>query len=369
MHAEDIDPDGSKELAMNRLRRFARVPAVVLPLCLLAAGGCGKKIWVSQYPAFYRPGLRTIVVAPFTNATNHRAARRVITEKVASALTANATYEVLRHSDLAMAADGAELRAAEGNPAALVKLLQKRGRAQAILTGSVTQYVSTQDRNWRQKPVYDDDDRRRKSDRKHKRKISHYVGYTHVRNSATVDATARLIRIADGTTIHATPPGSAKTTVTSETSGDGNVSPQRSPHECLASAGDQCVAKLLEEFAVIRKQISVERDALRTAAEMRGGEWEGGKSFRRTDPKVVVVVKLPIECDRNHFRITIVHEGSGREVAAWDFTWLRAWTCEAGKPFGFSVRELAETSGPGTYVAKLYSGSEAVLDTEFKIKD
>jgi len=368
MHAEHVAPDSTKDLAMDRARRLARWLAICLPLCLLAASGCGKKIWVSQYPSFYRPGLRTIVVAPFANATNHRGAGRLVTEKVASALTANATYEILRHSDLAMAADDAELRAAGNNPAALVKLLQKRGRAQALLTGTVTQYASSQERDWRQRPVYEDDDEDYRKGRKHKRRVSHYAGYTHIRNTATVDATARLLRIADGTAIHTTPRGSAKTTVTSETSDDGNISPQRSLHECLASAGDQCVAKLLEEFAVVRKQISVGRDAFRTASELRGGEWEGGKSFRRTDAKVVVVVKLPTECDRNHFRIAIVHKPSGREAVSQDFTWLRAWTCKAGKGFGFPMGELVKDCGSGAYVAQLYSGGEVVLEAKFTVK-
>ena len=354
---------------MSRVRRLTESSVPFLFVCLLALAGCGKKIWISQYPSFYTPDLKTIVVVPFRNATNDPVAGRVISEKVAAALTANATYEVLTRGDLSVLADEAKWRAAAGDTGALSRLLRKRSRAQAILTGTVTQYASTQERQWKKRPVYDEHDRKYRRDRKHERRPSYYVGYTHIRNEATVDATARLIRVSDGKAIHATPPGAAKVKVASETRNDGELSPERHPYECLASAGDQCVAKLLEEFAVVRKQVTVGRDALRTAAELRDGKWEGGEKFTLTDGKVLVVVKLPPECDRNHFRLVIAHGQTGQQAASRNFTWLRSWSSETGKGFGFDPRQLAHKGGgPGPYVAKLYSGNESVLETKFEIQ-
>ena len=84
---------------------------------------------------------------------------------------------------------------------------------------------------------------------------------------------------------------------------------------------------------------------------------------------MIVVVNLPVTCHRNHFRIGIARRDDGGEVAGREFTWLRAWSSEAGKGFGFSPREIAEAAGgPGRYVARLYSGGEAVLETKFKIE-
>jgi len=347
---------------MNRVRRFAQCPPRCLLACLLALGGCHRKIWISQHPRFYTPELKTIVVAPFRNATGRPAAGRVISGKVAAALAANATYEVLTRSDLAMPTDAAGPPAA-ADTAALAELLRKRRRAQAILTGTVTQYASAQKSDWRQRPVY-------QHDRKGRRRLSHYVGYTHVRNEATVDATARLIRVSDGTAIHATAPHAARAAVASEARGDEGLPPELDLDECLASAADKCVAKLLESFAVVRKQISVPRDALRTAAELRDGKWRGGKKFHLTDEKMIVVVNFPAECDRNRFRIVIARRDTGQEAASRNFTWLRHWASRTGKGFVFSPRRVAEGGGgPGRYVARLYSGREAVLEAKFEIED
>ena len=347
---------------MQCVHNLRRLGVFCLLTFLLAAGGCGKKIWVSQYPPFYTHELKTILVADFRNATNDPQAGRIMSEKVAAALAANGTYEVLHRSDLKLLANEAELRAAGGDVEALARLLRKRGRAQAILTGAVTQYGAWQHTEWQQRPIYDRKDKK-------KRKILRYEAYLHARNEAAADATARLIRVSDGAVIHATPLGAAKAKVDSETGDEGFQAPDLSPQDCLDQAANQSVAKLLEEFAVVRKQISVARDAFRTAAGFRDGKWRGGKEFRPTDEVLLVVIDLPPECDRNHFRISIEVKDTGQEVAGLEFTWLRQWSHKEGKEFPFSPDKIvAAAGGGGEFVAKLYSGAEAVLDTKFKIE-
>lgn len=349
---------------MRHCDRVVRPAAACLLACLAGVGGCGKKIWITQYPSFYTPDLQTILVVPFKNATTHPAAGRIVSEKVATALAANATYRIVRRGDLKVLA-GLE---APGEPGALAATLRKGGKVQAILTGTVTTYHCSQHWETRKRTIDEDEDERRK--KKHKRRVPHYERYTFVRNQATVDATARLIRVSDGTAIHATRPGAAMAQVTSETQNEGQAPPPLDREGALAAAANQCTAKLLEEFAVVRKQISVGRNAFRTAAELRDGKWRGGKDFQATDEKMLVVVSFPACCDRNTFRIVISRKDDGGELVAAQFTWLRHWSSSLGKAFEFSPKEIAaKGGGKGDYVAKLLSGPEVVLETKFKIEE
>jgi hypothetical protein len=347
---------------MDRSRRFPASVHLFLFVLPAALGGCAKNVWITQYPAFYTPDLRSIVVVPFRNTTGDPLAGRIISEKVTAALAANGTYQVHSHADLPLLAGEAAIEPAGGEAQALAKLLRNRGRVQAILTGTVSDYTVTQHREWRERPVY-------RRDKRGRRYLSHHEAYTHIRSEATVDAVARLIRVSDGATIHASAPGAARSKVTSEAPPDGSQPPQRTARECLAAAGDQCAAKLLEEFAVVSRQVRVGRDAFRTAHRLDGTKWKGGKKFSLTDKQLLVVVKLPPECDRNHFRIVIWRKDTGAELAAAELTWQRQWSGEVGTAFAFTPADIAaKGGGPGKYAAGLYCAHEPVLTTDFQIE-
>jgi len=351
---------------MHRIRPLARRMPLFLLVPLAALGGCGKKIWVTQYPEFHTPELGSIVVAPFHNATAQPDAGRILTDKVANAMVANGTYDIYTPGDLRGLIGRAALPAPD-QVDELAGLLRPGGKVQAILTGTVTTFAGTQQRTWKRRAIHARDHKGRVD----KDRIDRYEDYEHVHNEAAVDATARLVGVADGKVLHATRPGLAGVKVVAETPADGLGVPRMDLAECLAAASDQCVAKLTEEFAVVRKQVRVGRDALTTASGLDGEEWEREKRFERTDPQMFVVLKLPPECDRNRFRIALVRDQTRQEIATVEVTWLRRWSDKQGKAFAFSPAEIAAAGGPGDYQAVLYCGgaAEPVLDTGFEIKE
>jgi len=349
--------------------RYPRRTAKLAPLCLLAPllvlAGCGKKIWVTQYPEFYSPDLKRIVVAPFHNATDHPQAGPIITDKVTAAMVANGTYDLYTPADLRELL-GRDAPPTADSAAELAAMLRKSDKVQAILTGTVTAFSVQTDRDWRQAPVYARD----KKGRIDEDTIVGYRDYTFVRHEAVVDATAKLIHVGEAKVLHATAPGLARTDVISQTNEKDGTPPAMGRNECLASATDQAVAKLMEEFALVRKQVRVSKNALRTAAGPDDGKWDYEGTFRASDERLYVVLRLPPQCDRNRFRITIVAKASDTKVSDFELVWQREWSDEQGKGFAFSPAELiAAGGGPGDYRAILHCcDDEPVLEAKFKIQ-
>jgi len=68
---------------MNRVGTCNGWLAACTLVGLAALGGCTKEITVTQYPAFYTPDLKSMVVVPFQNGTKDPAAGQVLADKLA----------------------------------------------------------------------------------------------------------------------------------------------------------------------------------------------------------------------------------------------------------------------------------------------
>jgi len=333
---------------------FARRLTVLLLIsAAISAAGCGKKIVVYQYPDFYTPQLKKIAVVPFRNASDNQQAGQVISDKLAAAMMANQTYRVFNRNDMQALMTEQDLQIAFGGDAAeAAEKFSKTGDVQAILTGTVQTYAATSRSEQRSEPQYIYD----------KNGNPVYVGnrvYTWTRNEANVSVTAALIKVPDGTTIHAT-------AVPAQAMAPSEGSPPRmDPYACLSCAADATIAQLVEEFAIVRKQVRLGSKTLKTASEYYDGKWEYKNKFSVSDQTMFLVLQLPPACDRNKFRITIVPGESRNEVVSEEFSWSKQ---SQDKSFQYSPAEIASKGGgPGEYTIKFYSGPEPVLTQKFKI--
>jgi hypothetical protein len=352
--------------------------------CMLAGimlSGClegSKKITITQYPSFYTPDLKSILVVPFENAAPDKSAGAAISDKFANALMANQTYQVFSRNDLKMLTDQADINTAASGTDSLAAVLRSRGKVQAIITGTVTAYGVSRQMKTKQQPVYGAGGR-----------ISHYVPVQEQYFEATVEATARLVRVSDGTAIHATQKavGSASTAGAAGGGGDpmtgalssikslvGGGGSKENKHAndaggCLAQAADAAVQRLLEEFAVVRKQISVKKDAFAVSTEYYDGKWVAPKAVPMSAKQAFVVVNLPRECDRNSFVVKIQRADARDVLFEQAFIWQAQWSgTPRGQVHAFEPAAIAaKGGGPGAYVAKLYSGDVPAMEAGFKI--
>jgi len=324
--------------------------------CLITAtAGCSKKIWITQYPEFYTPDLKTIVVVPFRNQTGVRDAGNNVADRLAAAMAANGTYTIFNRNDLKAVMDERDVQIAFGSDTdAAAAKFRKLGNVQAILIGAVNTYAATSNSQRKQDPIYS------YHPQTGARYVSGYKRYVWTRNEANVAVTASLIRVSDGKTIYST-----MSPATGNAWAEGSP-PKYDVYACLNTATNYAVGQLLEHFAVVRKEIKVEIDkALRTASELYDDKWTYQDTFKDTDEKMYVVVTLPAVCDRNRFKITIIRKGEREDLVVQQITWTKDYS---GYGYVFIPKEIAaKGGGPGDYEIKFYSGPEPVLRRTFRI--
>ncbi len=340
---------------LDRRVSLGRVLLLIL-IASAALAGCSEKIVITQYPAFYTPDLKTIAVVPFRNGSGWRNAENVVSDRVAAALMANQAYKVYNRNDLSALMDESDLRlASAGDPAAAAKAFQNQTQVQAILVGTVTNYSATSNSQRKRDPIYAYNKNTGQS------YIAGYRTYTHTRNESTVAATAALIRVADGSTIHAT---SSPASATYYAEGS---PPKLDRFGCANRATESVVRQIVEQFAPVRKQIEVKpSEALRTATELYDNEWTWSDTFSRESDQMYVVLKLPACCDRNRFRLTIVRKDQRRDLAEKEIVWDAQYE---GFGYTFNPSEIAAAGGgPGQYQVKFYSGPEPVMRHDFRIE-
>ena len=344
---------------MCRIHILRQGHALLVAAALAALGGCTKKIPIVQYPVFWEVAPKTIAVTGFKNRTLVPDAARALADELAMALTANGTYRVYNRAQLETVLKEAELqRAFSDDTEVAARSMVKVGKVQAILTGSVTACSATsrRDRKYRIRQYVN------AAGRKYTRREP----YVYYHNEATMVAGASLIRITGGPPrpIHS---GQASATVTA-----GGEYPRMDPFGCLAVARARVVRKLLEEFAVIRRTVKVKQsEAFRTASGLPyEGKWPYADNFSVDDDKMYVVLRLPPECDRNRFRITVVRKDvpQAQYLAEAEIRWTRAMSAH-GKFMVFSPRRIAAAGGgPGDYLVKFYSGPpQPVMTHKIKI--
>lgn len=349
---------------MRKCSLLVRSVVVLLAGVCACSAGCTKKIWITQHPQFWTEEMSKmrIAVVPFRNRTRNRHAAEALSDELAYALSANAqaigSYgSVLNRNDIAALLDQRDLQLALGkSDADLARQFREVADADvdAILVGTVTTYSATTRNERRREPrnIYNSDG-----------KVIGvtYRTYVHTRNEAVVTATAALIRVRDGTILHATP--SPPPTWQQWAQGS---PPKMSRQACLTVARSKVVAQLVAHFAVTRRQIKITSGKdFRTARDLYDDKWTWTNKFSPSDEKAFIVLRLPPVCDRNQFRITIIRADQREDLFSGKLVWRRNW---GSRGFEFSPREIAaKGGGPGKYVAKLYSGPQPVLRYAFEI--
>ena len=356
------------------LRRSAPPLAAML---LAAAGlaGCEAKLAVRQYPAFYDPELKTVAVLPFANRTLRQEAGAYVAQRLGAALAANGTYEAIGPDELQSRLNAAGLSLPrQADPAAAADVLRRLGGIQAFITGTVTAFSADRsayvdvDRGyvfggygygyghhpwWGRSPIPLHRDWSLGAGWEYP-----WVEYHHY-VQASAAATAVLVRTADGKTIHAP---SAPASVRFVSYGR----PPETTDEALMRAADYVAQELLEHFAVVPRQLTIDPGkALRTARPTADGRTRFTDDFRPDDEKMYVVVELPPAAVRNPFRLVVARKDGEEALAEAAFDWPAA---TASRRFVFSPAKLAAQAGQGKYHVKLYADAAFVAKRAFEIE-
>ncbi|MGB2820408.1 MAG: hypothetical protein WBF17_05470 [Phycisphaerae bacterium] len=334
-------------------------------LAAAAVGGCDATLTLQRYPAFYDPALKSVAVAPFANATLRAEAGDFLANRLAEALKANGTYEVVGPAELKASLAAADIALpANADTEAVLAALRKLGGIQAVITGTVKgfstdhgSYVEVDD--W-YSPAYGAGYWR--------------YGYWHhgyyggisasIRRYsytyAYVSATAGMVLVADGKTIHATPaPLAARLR--------SHPDVDRTGDEVLAETAAAVAARLVEEFAVVPWELKVSPGkVVRTARPGKDGQLEFTNDFRPDDEQMVVVLHLPAEADRNTFRLAIAPKKGEGVLVEETITWSAA---DRTRRFVFSPRKLAEGAKGDDFEVRLYVGDELALKRGFEIEN
>ena len=347
---------------MNSTLRTKITPATLVLITMTALGGCVKKIPIVQYPVFWDRAPKTVAVTPFRNETRTRYIGMQVTNDLATRLSANGTYTVYDRMLLKAYLNEHDLqRAFSTDQDTAASAMVKIGKVQAILTGVITTC------NWPRTRMQTQIVTQRfynPNGTSYTRPVKHYV-YT---NEAELQANAALLRITPNgpQVIHSCPVrGHMKSTGTS---------PRLSREECMSIARAQVVQQLIEQFAIVRKLIRVNPSkAFFTATDQPyAGKWPKSRKFSTsTGQKIILVLILPPQCDRNTFKITVSRKEGRTELAAFSVRWTKAMSAApAGKQFILNPSDLvAKGGGPGDYVIRLFSGQpKPAIEHKIKIE-
>jgi len=341
-----------------KARAKARNGVVLLAVAAALAAGCGggsrkDKIWVYRYPDFYRPDLKRVAVLPFANRTRVRNVGRRISDKVATLLTNNRTYEVYTRTHLADVLKEHDLAAAGIVDADVAKRIGRVKSVQALVCGVCNrcETVTKNETRHNRVPVWG-------TNAQGQRVITGWrnVPYRWARHDSYVECNVVVIDCATGRHVAAVSDPSRFWATGSP--------PKYAGADTLRLAEDDQVNRIVRALAVTRTQIKLKGDVLKTATGLYDNKWDWQRRFTPGDEKLYIVVKLPPEADRNNFKLTIVPKGE-REVVA-EKAWV--WTKRHGS-FGhaFKVKPIVEIRGLGQYQAKLYSGQDPIATYDFDI--
>ena len=329
-------------------------------MAALALAGCKTTLTVQRHPAFYDPSLKTVAVATFANATLRAEAGEFLAQRLADALEANGTYNVIGPKELkAKFAEAKIALAPDADIQAVVAGVRACGGAQAVITGTVKGFSADRGSHveigdgfgpafgsgsWRHGHYY--------GSRTAVRQYSYAYSY--------VSAIAGMVRVADGKTLHATP----RTLVARFRSSEGS---ERTSDEILTRAADAVAFALVREFAVTPWKIKVSRrKTLRTARADTDDALDFTNDFRTDDEKIIVVLRLPAEADRNAFSLVVTAKDSDKPLAEETFTWSAD---DEHRTFTFTPKKLAEAAEGHDFEVRLLLGDRQVMDRSFEIED
>jgi len=347
---------------MNSAIRMKIASGSLALIAMTVLGGCVKKIPIVQYPIFWDRAPKTIAVTPFRNKTPIRNIGMQVTSDLATRMSANGSYTVYDRTLLKAYLNEHDLqRAFSSDQDAAASAMVKIGKVQAILTGAVTTC------NWPRTRVQVKVITQKffnPNGTSYTRPVKHYIQI----NEAELKANASLLRITPNgpKVIHSCPVrGYMKSTGTT---------PKYSREACMSIARAQVTQRLLEQFAVIRKfiQVSPSKAFFTVTGQPYAGKWPKSKKFSiASGQKIILVLMLPPQCDRNTFKITVSRKKGRTDLAAFDVRWTKAMSAApAGKQFILNPADLAaKGGGPGNYVLRLFSGQpKPALEHKIKIE-
>ena len=372
-----------------------------------ALAGCKKELVVTYYPEFYDEQLKTVAVMPFAGSSYAGGGGVFVTDRVIDALAATRTYTVVSGPDFLKRLDQAGFKLPERKPSAagsglldrfvdpkdkmrdvsgvqhygdpkpaepaapttadLLAALRKLGDVDGVLTGRVTQFATgsivlrnvTYYDDWpsyRHRPYY--------YDRGYYPRYYYYrrgypasydVSYSY-QSQGTVAASVDLWRVADGKKLET---AAEQLTVTS----DGRLTRDA----CLTAASEGVAARLVESLTPSPMKLRIEPGkTVRTARRVAAGAMKYTGKFNADDEVVLIVVRLPAECDRNTFGVSITRKkDDAAAVFATDFVWSRG---RAQRIIEVPMKALAADGGEKFRVNFLHGG-RVLFDRKFEIRD
>ncbi len=341
---------------MNGPRKFAR--GLALAVALIGVG-CTATIPVQLYPHFYDPQIKKVAVVPFANETLHPNAGMFVAGRLASALKANGTYEVLGPEEVKfLLADAGTYLTVEADIREVAEKLRGLGGIDAFVVGTVTAFSSERgSMTDYESDFYGSDPGYRAYGRyPYPYAYSHIYVYAHGVSAAY----AAMIRVADGEVLHATA-GPVGYRIQSFRH------PPPTANEVLIAATGGTVDRLVAEFAIVPAELRVNAEkVLRTARRGDGGKLDFTSDFRPADGQMVVSVALPGEAARNPFRLDVRKQGAEGVLASKEFTWSAG---DRTREFAFSPGELVVAAGAGRFEVSLYSAQRQAVTRSFDVAD
>ena len=340
-------------------------------LLLLAAWGCGgggKSTYITQYPQWDWEQYERIAVVPFRCPPGKPGASEAAlqaTYTLEDLLAANGNFtilerdalkDVLTEQDLSQLADIAD-------PSTILPP-GKVQIAQALVVGKITEFKTDAQREQRRYPVYARDNKGRiRRDRHGRRIVAREEIVQFFRHEGTVGGSVRVIDAATGRAIFAHTVGP----ITRDEVQRG-APPQATPAELAVEAAKELATDCYAHVAPIRTKVKLSSSSLLVALDYYDGEYDTTKKISTAiDSFLLVVRKLPRECDRNPFRVAIAPE-DGRNIFEEEFVWSSDNPVR-GKSWEVPM-ELLKSAGAEKFVAKLYSGNgeQPILDRDFELE-
>ncbi len=335
------------------MRNFLAQMGLGVALCV-AVTGCAKKFNISRVPQFYDPQFKMLAVADFQSDPPSPISGRQFAHRLAVSLVRNGTYIVSEPIEPLAGYDDPQIDA-------LVDKLA--GKAQALIIGGHTVEVHAGypfrggigfgvgglSHEWRYGGhgnwwTWDDNC------------DGYYV------NSVVVRTWASMLAVPGGDEIHVT--GDIEIMVESEAWPGGD-----SIEELIDRALDEATERLVEQFAIVSKQIEVNpRETLRTADARTDQGWRFTDDFHSTAEEMFIVLTLPDEADRNTFEIVIRRDDdkSKRILTGALIVWDRR---DKELVLTFSPKRIAQVGGgSGEYLAVFNSQGKEVFKRDFDIK-
>ena len=340
-------------------------------LMLLSAWGCGgssKSTYITMYPRWDWQQYDRIAVVPFQCVSGKRGSQEAAlqaTYMLEDMLAANGNFTVLSRDAIAAALAEQDLaQLADVADPSTVLPPGKIQIAQALIIGKITQFDTDARREERRRPVYATDNKGRIRRDHRGRPIvvrEEVVRYYH--HEGTVSGSARVIDAATGKVIfsHNVP------AITRDDSQRGSP-PSASPEQLAIEAARELAVDCYTHIAPVQTKVKLKSDSLIVALDYYDGEYDKTKKISTELANFMLVVrKLPKECDRNPFRVAIAPE-EGRNLFEEEFVWT-ANNPVRGQTWQIPV-ELLKSSGEIKFVAKLYSGNgeQPILKRDFELE-